>query len=192
MPLPLIPLIAGQGVRLLGTHALRHVAAAEAFNLGESVLTKRAMPFLGEALQIGSNFLPGRSTLASAVTALNTPSMMGSLLGKADILSELSAKGLKELAGKALPGAAGTMGLLTAIQQASSLFTSNNDANSFLNSMSKIDLPSLLSAAGETGSNILPAIADTISELLKTALVHLDRFRQELPAASHQPDQGPR
>lgn len=181
--LPLLPLIASQGIRILGTQAIRHVAAKEAFGLAESVLAKRAMPMLGEALTKGENFIPGAGTIGKMVLG-STPGGLGQLLGKADIISDVAGKAISEIgpkiAGMAIPGLGAGFEALKIAKKASDAFGSDLNAGQFLSTMSKLDLPSMLNAGEALGSKLLPQLVQAISDLLKSAATYLDRTQGTL------------
>ncbi|MBD9428058.1 hypothetical protein IB232_22220 [Pseudomonas sp. PDM15] len=182
MPLPLIPLLAGQAIRVLGPQAIRHIAAKEAFGLAESALAKRAMPLLGEALTKGENFIPGTGTIGKVLGS--TPGALGQLLGKADIISDVAGKALTEIgpkiAGMAIPGLGAALQAVDLTKKAADAFGSNQNAGQFLSTMSKLDLPSMLSAGEALGSKLLPQLVQAISELLKSATTYLDRAQESL------------
>ncbi|MBZ3677377.1 hypothetical protein J1N39_23155 [Pseudomonas aeruginosa] len=183
MPLPLIPLLAGQAIRVLGPQAIRHIAAKEAFGLAESALAKRAMPLLGEALTKGENFIPGTGAIGKMVLG-STPGGLGQLLGKADIISDVAGKALTEIgpkvAGMAIPGLGVALQAVDMAKKAADAFGSNQNAGQFLSTMSKLDLPSMLSAGEALGSKLLPQLVQAISELLKSAATYLDRAQESL------------
>lgn len=190
--LPLLPLIAGQGIRLLGPQILRHLAAKEVFGLAESALASRAMPMLGQALARGENFIPGTGTLSKGTSMGTSPLELGKLLGKADIINDLAGRALVEfgpkLVGMAVPGLAPAMQAIEFAKKAADTFTTTQNSGAFLSTLSKLDLSSILRASAGSNSTLLPSLVDTISGLTQTVATHANNDRDA--GAATQPAPG--
>lgn len=172
MALPLLPLLASQGVKLIGAHSLRSLATQQMFNLGEKALLSKSMPGLGTALSLGSSFVPGRSAVPGSLLS-GSPASIGKMLGQADVLQDLLGKAVS-----LAPGAPGFLGLASQVGSLCKVFEKDLNPTKFLSALS------VLRPLTQTAMLAVPALAGVAGGVMDMFDKLLQQGPQQAPQVS--------
>jgi len=184
MPLPLAAINFQSGTPIVGSHTLRATATDTAFKLGGKAVNK-LLPSLGKVNGIAEKFVPSLSTYDKVSAAGIDNFSLGLLLGKSDIVREMSQQVLRLAGGLNIPGINKALSAISMIEKASDTFSSSQSSIQLFASVKNIDLDSIAKAATHDGAaDLLSPVLQAFKELLQGVSHFTGQVIDTTPGAS--------